>query len=43
MNAIIVWPAVIGMAVISSAAVAQNTWKPERNVEIVVGSSAGTN
>lgn len=26
----------------SSAALAQGTWKPERNVEIIVGSSAGT-
>lgn len=26
----------------SSAALAQGTWKPERNIEIIVGSSAGT-
>lgn len=30
------------LAMVSGAAGAQGTWKPERNIEIVVGSSAGT-
>ncbi len=30
------------LAVAGGAAHAQTTWKPERNIEIMVGSSAGT-
>ena len=45
MNVINQWGmAVLGALAVSgsSAALAQGAWKPERNIEIVVGSSAGT-
>ncbi len=38
----VAWGIAVGLVLVSSHAHAQSAWKPERNIEIVVGSSAGT-
>ncbi|MFN9490328.1 MAG: tripartite tricarboxylate transporter substrate binding protein, partial [Betaproteobacteria bacterium] len=42
MNTFATIAATLVLAAASAAASAQGAWKPERNVEIIVGSSAGT-
>jgi len=36
------WCAALCVALMPSGAFAQTTWKPERNIEILIGSTAGT-